>query len=53
MASLATLTTIAKQRPQFMATVVQAFETLHGKSIRQLYVYLFLLLNIFYFDHCV
>ena len=31
MASMGTLTTVAKQRPQFMSTVVQAFETLHGK----------------------
>ena len=33
MASMGTLTTVAKQRPQFMSTVVQAFETLHGMCI--------------------
>nr|XP_009860228.1 symplekin [Ciona intestinalis] len=30
MASMGTLTTIAKQRPQFISTVVPAFETLHA-----------------------
>jgi len=31
MAAMGTLTTIAKQRPQFMSSVVEAFEMLHGK----------------------
>ena len=31
MASMGTLATVAKHRPQFMSIVVQAFETLHGE----------------------
>ena len=33
MAGLGTLAAIARQRPAFMSTVVQAFESLHGKAI--------------------
>ena len=32
MASLGSLSAIARQRPAFMSTVVQAFESLHGKA---------------------
>ena len=30
---MGSVTTIARQRPQFMARVVQSFETLHGRSL--------------------
>ena len=32
MAGIGTLAAIARQRPAFMSTVVQAFESLHGKA---------------------
>jgi hypothetical protein len=32
MASMGTLAAIAKQRPAFMSLVVEAFESLHGKT---------------------
>jgi len=33
MAALGSLSAIARQRPAFMAIVVQAFESLHGRSM--------------------
>ena len=33
MASLGSLSAIARQRPAFMSIVVQAFESLHGKKL--------------------
>ena len=33
MASLGSLSAIARQRPAFMSIVVQAFESLHGRCI--------------------
>ena len=33
MAALGSLSAIARQRPAFMAIVVQAFESLHGRGI--------------------
>ena len=46
MASLGSLSAIARQRPAFMSIVVQAFESLHGKKLLFMSFVVFVLFHV-------
>jgi len=52
MAALGSLSAIARQRPAFMAIVVQAFESLHGRSWSMIFSFDFNLINWNFINNC-